>query len=111
MDKVAKDLGKRIKFARQELEWSQQELADKMGVSQRTVSRWEVGTAIVSPSTLVRLAELLEKDITYFFLPLGMRNEPIPRRRSDDWDTYEKAASPKYESGRQADNQAAQKAA
>ncbi len=44
---------------REELGFSQAELAERLGVSQQTVSRWESGAAIPQPERIIALAELL----------------------------------------------------
>lgn len=124
MSKITRDMGKRIKFAREEMDKGQGWLAEEMGVSQQTVSRWERGLTPVLPETLVRLSKLLEKDITYFYEPFRTRGAEtpehipattVPRRREADWPSpYEKAAAADenfHDSERQADNQAARRAA
>lgn len=48
-----------ISMRRQELGLSQKELADRLGVSQGLVSRWERGESNFSLSTLVRISSVL----------------------------------------------------
>lgn len=43
--------------------YTQATLADAMGVTQNTVSRWELGDMQPSPANLVRLRELLGEDV------------------------------------------------
>ena len=52
------DLGLRIRRARERKRWSQQELADALGVGSRSVGRWERGEA-VPRSSIGALEEVL----------------------------------------------------
>jgi transcriptional regulator with XRE-family HTH domain len=51
-----------VSHRREELGLTQGRLAERMGVSQQTVSRWESGLAIPPPDRLVALAKVLDLD-------------------------------------------------
>jgi transcriptional regulator with XRE-family HTH domain len=51
-------LGHRIAQLRKEREWTQQELADKLGIAQQTLAHYEVARIRVPASTLPLLATL-----------------------------------------------------
>lgn len=53
-------LGREIKTRRHDLDLGQGELADRLGVTQQTVSRWESGVAVPPPKRLAALAEALD---------------------------------------------------
>lgn len=65
MDK--KSLGKFIKTRRDELEYTQQELADILGVTDKTVSKWELGRSYPDIELLEPIAEALKTDIATLF--------------------------------------------
>jgi transcriptional regulator with XRE-family HTH domain len=48
----------RLKHLRQKAALSQRALADKLGVSQQTVGKWEGGGATPNPDTLATLADI-----------------------------------------------------
>ena len=50
-------IGEFLKALRKEKNLTQEELADKMNVSRRTVSRWETGSNLPDLSILVELAD------------------------------------------------------
>ncbi|WP_442937348.1 helix-turn-helix domain-containing protein [Nostoc sp.] len=60
-------LGKPLKISnlirelRQQLDLSQEKFAAKLGVSLRTVNRWENGSTVPSPMALKLIEEMLEK--------------------------------------------------
>ncbi len=62
----AKKLGKRIRVARVEADFTQTELARKMDAKQKSISRYETGDSVPSVETLVKLAKVLKKLTTYF---------------------------------------------
>lgn len=63
-------MGYRIKELRQEKKMSQEELAEKSGVSRTTISNIENGTdKTVMSSTLMNLAKALETTVDKLFLP------------------------------------------
>ena len=51
-------IGEFLKALRKENNLTQEELADKMNVTRRTVSRWETGANLPDLSILVELADL-----------------------------------------------------
>ena len=57
-----KDLGWKIKQSRIALALSQGELAEKLGISQVVLSRWETNTVKPSMKSIKKLAEVLEVD-------------------------------------------------
>jgi len=60
-------LATRIKTARQELQLSQKELGQKLRLSDKAVSAYEVGRAVPTIETLIHLSQLVYKPIGYFF--------------------------------------------
>jgi len=61
-----KKVGERIKQARQEIGYSQKELADALELSDKTVSAYEVGRAQPSLSMLRYLSRVTRRPIGYF---------------------------------------------
>jgi transcriptional regulator with XRE-family HTH domain len=62
----AKKLGKKIKLARVELDFTQIDLAKKIGAKQKSISRYENGISMPSIETLVKIAKILKKPAGYF---------------------------------------------
>lgn len=62
---MVNDLGSRIKELRTTKEFSQQELAQKLGVMQHTVSKYENGIKRPSLEILILLADILEVSTDY----------------------------------------------
>jgi transcriptional regulator with XRE-family HTH domain len=56
-------IGKFLKELRKEKELTQEQMAEKFGVSSRSVSRWENGNTMPELGILVELAEYYEVDI------------------------------------------------
>src|SRR3546814_14047818 len=72
-----KALGERIAKARKERGLTQQQLADKLGVSQQTLAHYEVGRVGVGTPMLPRLAQIL--DLSFDEILMGP-----PTGRSDE---------------------------
>lgn len=67
-------VGARIREAREERGFTQRELADRITRRQATISDFERGQMQPDATTLVILAEVLQKPLTYFFPePWGQR--------------------------------------
>ena len=62
----AKKLGKKIKLARIELDMNQTDLAKKIGVKQKSISRYETGLSMPSIETLMKISKVLKKPVGYF---------------------------------------------
>lgn len=62
-------LGQRIREAREERGFSQKRLADRIERRQAAISDMENGRMQPDATTLVVLAEVLEKPVTFFFPP------------------------------------------
>ena len=52
---------------RKERKWTQMELAERIGYSDKAISRWETGEVNPDIETLDKLAQLYEVDISVFF--------------------------------------------
>jgi transcriptional regulator with XRE-family HTH domain len=59
-------IGRKIKTARQEVGYSQKELAQVLKLSDKAVSAYEVGRAQPTLQTLVQLSQATHKPISYF---------------------------------------------
>jgi len=62
------DIAKAIRVARAERKWTQQDLAERLGCSQNTISQWERldSPAIPSGSHIIKICELFGLDIRDF---------------------------------------------
>lgn len=58
-------IGDRIKQRRIELEWSQRDLAEKMGYNHSTITRIETGKIDITQSRVVQFSEVLGVSIAY----------------------------------------------
>ena len=56
-------IGGFLKELRQEKQMTQEQLAEQMGVSRRTVSRWETGNNLPDLSVIIELADFYEVDM------------------------------------------------
>lgn len=70
-----KKIGELIRAARREHSMTQQELADKMNISDKTVSKWECGLGCPDLSLLPQLSEILELDLS------ALLDGQLPTRR------------------------------
>lgn len=59
---LLREIGDRIREQRERIGWSQQALADRMGVRDYTVCRWERGKLNLTVRTIYRLAREMECD-------------------------------------------------
>ena len=58
-------LGDKIAQLREEKDWSQQELGDKIGIHQRHISRWETNKSMPAAETLIKLSGVLDVSVDY----------------------------------------------
>ena len=68
----ALETGKRIQQRRKQLGWTQKELADRLCVSDKAVSKWERGLNFPDMALLKPLAQVLDTTVTEL---LGIENE------------------------------------
>jgi transcriptional regulator with XRE-family HTH domain len=66
-DTVAKQMGERIRIAREQLGITQTQLADRLGKTQNTISNYENGNRVLRADELPQLAAILEVKIEYFY--------------------------------------------
>ncbi len=69
-------VGENIKTHRLARDLSQEELAEKFGVSRATVSQYEIGVGEVNAGDLPRLAEILGVSLDQFFLDQFFQQPP-----------------------------------
>lgn len=62
-----KKIGERVRASRHLLGLSQTDLAQKIGVTFQQVQKYEHGTNRISGSRMNRIAEVLERPVSYFF--------------------------------------------
>ncbi len=67
-----KEIGYRITIAREEAGLNQTELAERLGISQATLSNYEKGKRRVYLPQLQKIADALGKPMDYFSLPIDM---------------------------------------
>ena len=60
-------IGRFLKELRLEKQMTQEQLAEQIGVSRRTVSRWETGNNLPDLSVIVELAEFYDVDLNEIF--------------------------------------------
>lgn len=65
----APDIGARIKEAREMLGLSQTALADELGQGERTVQAWERNERTPRLKSLMRLARLSDRPVSWFYEP------------------------------------------
>ena len=54
------EINQKIKTERQAAEWTQEQLADKIFVSKRTISNWETGKTLPDIESVLRLAKVFQ---------------------------------------------------
>lgn len=69
------EIGSRIALKRNQMGWSQEDLAKELGLSRNSVARWERGEIVPKFQQLDRLAELLE--CSPFYLFYGYVEKPL----------------------------------
>lgn len=70
-------IGKLIYFLRKEKGLTQQQLADMLNISNKTVSKWERGGGLPEMSLLKELAEILDINVTTLLRGELEQNEPL----------------------------------
>ena len=65
MDDLLKEMGKRISMRRKQLGLTQEELAEKAGLTSQTISTAETGSKALRPANIVKLCSALEISADY----------------------------------------------
>lgn len=60
--------GEKLKQARKNLGWSQDDLGQKVGIHGRHVGKYENGRAMPNAETIIRIAKILDVSIDYLLL-------------------------------------------
>jgi transcriptional regulator with XRE-family HTH domain len=64
-------VGENLRFARLAHGLSQRDIAVKLGIESFQVSRWERGKHRPSDASLIQLADLLDRDVGWFYADHG----------------------------------------
>ncbi len=64
-EKLLKQMGERISSRRKSLKYTQEELAEQIGVSTQMISNLELGKKAIRPENLVKLCEVLNVSADY----------------------------------------------
>ena len=84
-------LSVRIKRLREGISLSQQKLADKLGVTQQAVAKWECDKAEPDSATLIRLSEIFNTSLDYLLGRTNLKNyEPETIAAHHDGEEYTK---------------------
>ncbi len=90
-------IGDRIKEKRKEIGLTQTELGEKLGVTDRAVSKWETGESEPGVLTLAKLASVLEVSLDYLVLGKDGKSRPKSLYLSDafvnKWDQENREGS------------------
>lgn len=68
MKEIINQIGNRIKEIRKKNHFTQAELAEKINVDPKYISRLETGTSTPSIATIAKLSKALNSDISNFFI-------------------------------------------
>lgn len=71
-------IAKKIRLARKKASLTQEELAEKVGISAKQISRIEIATYSPSLSTFLKLVDVLNIDISEF----GIQKTSLPEKNS-----------------------------
>lgn len=67
LQKIDRNIGKKIKSRRIFLGMSRQDLAEKMNITQQQIQKYETGINRISASRLLGLAQALNVNVNYFY--------------------------------------------
>ena len=64
-------MNRKIRLARLELGFSQQNMADMLFIEQPSYCKWESGVRELKVSELIKIAKILNKPVSHFLPPPG----------------------------------------
>lgn len=79
-----KAIGKRIKIARIRTNFTQEIVADKIGVTPQHVSNIETGNSSVSLTTLIAIANLLKVSVDELLCDTILKSKPVFLKEADE---------------------------
>ncbi len=82
MDQIK--IGKYIAGKRKELGMTQKQLAEKLGMSDKSVSKWERGICLPDVSVYIQLCEILGISINEFLVGEDIRQEDMVKKSEDN---------------------------
>ena len=68
---------------------SQEELADKLGVSRQAISRWEMGTAMPDATNILQLSRLFQVTTDYLLNDEYQSDNDLPKVKEVKTDGYD----------------------
>lgn len=74
---LRENIGKKIKLARKNAEYTQEELAEKLSLSPRYISQLERGIAFGSATTIINLCKVLNISSDFLFADLIKNTLPV----------------------------------
>lgn len=90
-------VGQRLRQRRLSLDLTQEELGARIDVSFQQIQKYERGTNRISVARLLRLAEALDVDISYFFADLSRDPQDFPHLAFDPARQMAEDAAPPIE--------------
>lgn len=88
MDNYQINMGTRMKQARKELHFTQEDMAEKLGISVKHYSGIERGVAGISLETLVNVSNTLNVSLDYLVKGTEMSEDYIPQRLTELYLNY-----------------------
>lgn len=76
-------LAEKIILLRKKNEWSQEELAEQLGISRQSVSKWESGASIPDLDKIVRMSKLFDVSTDYLLKDSLEEEQPSETENSD----------------------------
>ena len=86
-------MGSRIVALRKELQLSQEEMADKIGVTRQSVSKWETDVSAPDGYNLIALAEVLNTSVEYIVTGKVVAEQKEPQKMADETSTTTKRSN------------------
>ncbi len=81
---IDKHVGRRLRWRRRELKFSQESLAERLGVTFQQIQKYERGANRISAGRLFELAKVLDTTISYFFQGADAVTEALNRGVAED---------------------------
>jgi len=78
MKNISRQIGSRIRSLRIRIELTQQAFAQKLGVSDRAISSYELGDSSPSLKNIIRIAKLAQVSIDWLLTGSTMENQKPP---------------------------------